>query len=246
MSETKKASTGTRTVIVVIVAALVIGGAFIGWRLFGGEEPEAAGLTSVSPSAGASATAAPSEGFEGEWTVDAASGSLADGTSTFAGYRIDEELSGIGTNTAVGRTQDVTGTMTIEGTAVTALEVTVDTTTLRSDDERRDGQLAGRGLETGAYPTATFTLTAPIDLGAEPEVGEPVETTASGDLTLHGVTNEVEVPVQAQWTGERIEVVASLEVALADYGIEPPVGFMVLSVAETGTVELHLLFEKAS
>lgn len=54
------------------------------------------------------------------------------------------------------------------------------------------------------------------------------------------------VPIQARWTGDRIEVVGSFEVALADYEIEPPTGFLVLSIADVGTVELNLLFEKAS
>lgn len=38
------------------------------------------------------------------------------------------------------------------------------------------------------------------------------------------------------------EVVAGFDVALADYGIRPPTEFFVLSVADHGRVELHLLF----
>jgi polyisoprenoid-binding protein YceI len=146
-------------VVGVVVVAVVAAGALAAWRLFGGQEPAEATLSSASPTIGGST--AQSDGFEGTWTVDTESGSLDDGTSTFAGYRIDEELSGFGTNTAVGRTPDVTGEMTIEGTTVTGLEVTVDMTTLRSDDDRRDSQLSGRGLETAQYPTATFSLTEP-------------------------------------------------------------------------------------
>jgi polyisoprenoid-binding protein YceI len=232
-----------------VVAALIVAGV-VGWvTLFGGDAPAVAGLS--SPSSTASDTTSPTstasgstDGFDGSWTVDTTSGSLADGTATFAGYRVEEQLGGIGANTAVGRTPDVTGSMTIEGTSITALEVTVDMTTLVSDDDRRDGQLVMRGLETGRFPTATFTSTEPIDLGSTPKEGEYVEATATGTLTLHGVTNEVEVPVEAQWTGERIEIAGHFDVALADYGIEPPVGFLVLSIADTGTVELHLLLEK--
>ena len=69
-----------------------------------------------------------------------------------------------------------------------------------------------------------------------------VEATATGDLTLHGVTREVEVPIQARWNGATIEVVSSFDVALVDHDIEAPVGFLVLSIADTGTVELQLLF----
>jgi hypothetical protein len=50
--------------------------------------------------------------------------------------------------------------------------------------------------------------------------------------------------VSAQWAGDHIEVAATLEVALADHDIEPPTGFLVLSIADTGTVELHLMFRR--
>jgi polyisoprenoid-binding protein YceI len=217
--------------------------------VLGGSEPLAAALASPSATSSgqrSSPSTGGGDGFDGTWTVDAASGSLQDGSSTYAGYRIDEELSGFGANTAVGRTQDVTGTMTIESTTVTALELSVDMTTLRSDDDRRDGQLDDRGLRTSTFPTATFALTEPLDIGEAPTESEPIETTITGELTLHGVTKEVEVPVQAQRTGDGFEVVARLDVALADYDIEPPTGFLVLSIADTGTIELHVLFQRAS
>ncbi len=58
------------------------------------------------------------------------------------------------------------------------------------------------------------------------------------------MTKQVTVPVQAQWTGDRIEVAGSIDMVIADYGIEKPVGFIVLSIADTGTIEFHLLFER--
>jgi polyisoprenoid-binding protein YceI len=224
------------------VAVLVVVAAAVAWRVLGGDEPDEVALSSPEPSA--TSSVAPTEGFDGTWSVDAGA-RTADGAAPFAGYRIEEELGGFGANTAVGRTSDVTGSMTIDGTEVTALDITVDMTTLVSDDDRRDGQLSSRGLETSTFPTATFALTAPIDVGAEPGTGEVVEATATGDLTLHGVTNEVEVPVQARWNGQHIEVVASFDVALADHDIEPPVGFLVLSIADTGVIEMQLLFGRA-
>ena len=233
--------------IVVIVAVLLV------WRALTADEPAAVALGSLPPATTDQPVASPDDtggattptSFDGTWTIDAQTGTLEDGSSTFAGYRIDEELGGIGANTAVGRTQDVQGSMTIGGPSVTALDVTVNMATLTSDDERRDGQLASRGLETARFPTATFELAEPISLGAVPTEGESVSASAIGDLTLHGVTRRVEVPVDAQWTGEHIEVAAGLEVALADHDIEPPTGFLVLSIADTGTMEMHLLFRKA-
>jgi hypothetical protein len=72
-----------------------------------------------------------------------------------------------------------------------------------------------------------------------------VTAEATGELTTHGVTREVTVPVEARWTGDVIEVVASFDFAIADSEIEPPTGFLVLSVADQGTLELHLLFARA-
>jgi polyisoprenoid-binding protein YceI len=92
---------------------------------------------------------------------------------------------------------------------------------------------------------ATFQLTEPIEFAEEPAQGETVTTEAIGKLTVHGVTREVTVPVEARWTGDQIEVVASFDIALADYEIDPPTGFLVLSVADQGTIELHLLFARA-
>jgi polyisoprenoid-binding protein YceI len=154
-------------------------------------------------------------------------------------------VSGIGANTAVGRTQNVSGSMTIDRTSITALEVTVDMTTLVSDRPQRDDQLRERGLETDRFPTATFTLTQPIEVGSRPQDGETIEPTAVGDLMLHGVTKQVSVPIRAEITGDRIQAIASFDVALADYDIDPPTGVLILSIADTGTIELHLLLQKA-
>jgi polyisoprenoid-binding protein YceI len=225
---------GAMTLVVIGV------GAPLAFRVFGAEAPAEAALTSP----GGTASVAGAGFADGSWTVDATSGSLDDGSGTFAGYRIEEELGGIGANTAVGRTQDVSGTLTINGSSITSLSVDVDMTTLRSDDDRRDAQLRMRGLETSSYPTATFELTAPISFEQAPAEGDTVTVEARGELTMHGVRREIVVPVEARWTGDAIEVVASFDVVLADYEIEPPTGFVVLSVADHGTVELHLLFAK--
>jgi polyisoprenoid-binding protein YceI len=232
-------------VAVVLVIALAAGG-FALWRVFGGSAPPPVALNSVSASAGPTASSSSaSGGLDGTWTIDATSGSLAEGTSSFAGYRVKEELAGTGANTAVGRTQNVSGSMTIDGTAITAMQVTVDMTTLQSDDGRRDQRLRTDGLQTDQFPTATFTLTQPIEVDSVPKEHQTIQAVAVGDLTLHGVTRSVQVSVQAQRNGDEIEAIGSVDVALTDYGIQAPTGFLVLSIANTGTIELHLLFQRA-
>jgi len=233
---------GVATVVVLVAA----GAGFAVWQVFGGDAPPPVALSSLasSTSSATSTSSGGASGLDGTWTIDAASGSLADGSSTYAGYRVQEQLSGIGANTAVGRTQQVSGSMTIDGTTIAALDITVDMTTLASDDDRRDNSLRDRGLETDRFPTATFSLTEPIEVGSKPADGQTLKLTAVGDLTLHGVTKQVSVPIQAQRSGDTIQAIASVDVALADYDIQPPTGFLVLSIADTGTIELHLLFQK--
>jgi polyisoprenoid-binding protein YceI len=162
--------------VIAAVTLIVIGmGAFVSVRLLGGDEPAEAALTSPSGVASQTGSSAGSSGSaEGTWSVDTTTGSLDDGSATFAGYRIDEEVAGIGADTAVGRTRDVAGELGIEGTSITSLSVEVDMSTLESDDDRRDDQPRMRGLETDTYPTATFVLTETVSFDDEPQEGETV------------------------------------------------------------------------
>jgi polyisoprenoid-binding protein YceI len=253
-----------RIAVAAILLAIVAAGAFGLWYVFlRPSGPAAVGDTSLvvpsaaapsSAGAGASTAVDPSAdpssaplsgGVDGTWNVETSLGSFSDFSDSFVGYRVQEQLANIGGNTAVGRTPDVSGSLTIAGTKVTAVTVEANLATLQSDDNRRDGQLSRQGLETSRFPTATFTLTSPIDLGSVPADGVEIDVSASGQLTLHGQTKAVQIPLKARLSGSTIVVTGSLEIAFADYGISKPNSFAVLSIADTGTIELHLLFTKA-
>ena len=191
---------------------------------------ESTATTAASPDA----TAASDElNYDGEWAPTA--------ESEF-GYRVDEVLAGVNV-TAVGRSNEISGLMTIEGTQVTALAVEVEVATITSDDSRRDGQYAGRIIETDQFPTATFVLTEPIELGTVPAGGEQVVTTATGDLTLHGVTISNTFEVTAEGNGERIGVLGNIPILFSDYDIDDP-SFGVVSTEDNGLLEFVLVFER--
>lgn len=192
----------------------------------------------ASPAATGGAPAG--DGISGTWSVDPSVGSFSDFSGSFVGYRVKETLANVGATTAVGRTPGVTGSITVDGTTVTAASFTADLTALQSDEQFRDGQLRRQALETSTFPTATFTLTSPIDLGAVPAEGATVSATAKGDLTLHGVTKAVELPLQARLQGGVVTVAGSLPIVFADYGIQKPQSMMVLSVEDNGIMELQL------
>jgi polyisoprenoid-binding protein YceI len=240
------ATTRTRRpeLVLAILAMAVIagGGAGIWYLFFRAAGPAPVVLASASPRASTAGDAgrAEADGLDGTWAVDPTVGSFSDFSGSFVGYRVQETLASIGATEAVGRTPSVTGSLTVDGTVVTAAEFTADLTGLESDDPRRDGQLSRQALQTSQFPTATFTLTSPVDLGSALADGATVDVTAAGDLTLHGVTRAVEIPLQAHLEGGVVRVTGSHEIAFADYGIARPQAMILLSVQDSGILELQL------
>ena len=247
----------------VILVALLAGGALgFSYLFLRPPAPAAVGLSTATASPAASATSATSTnpaasatsagassstaggGLSGTWNVDSSIGSFSDFSGSFVGYRVDEELANVGAATAVGRTPNVTGSLTLDGSMVTAVDISADLSTLQSDKNQRDGQLHRQALETDRFPTATFKLTQPIDLGTVPADGQVIKTTATGDLTIHGVTKSVQIPLEARLSGNVVTVTGSIEILFADYGMSRPVSFLVLTIADHGTMEFQLQFTK--
>ena len=242
-------------IVVGGIAVVLLGGAGLAY-LFFHPSPAAVGVATGppgsstspttdpegSPTAGGSPAAAGS--LAGTWNVDPSIGtfnySANDFSGSFVGYRIEEQLANIGANTAVGRTPDVTGTLVVDGTSVTGVDISADLSSLQSDDQRRDGQV--RRLDLG---TATFKLTSPIALATLPADGSTVDATASGDLTIHGVTKRVEIPVQASRKGDVVTVTGSVPIVFADYDVTPPTSFIAVSVEDHGIIEFQLRFSHA-
>lgn len=192
-------------------------------------------------------------GVDGLWGIDSSIGSFDDACltevcgSNFVGFRINEELAGVGAKTVVGRTDAVTGTMTIQGATITAAQFDVDMTQLITDDAGRNAAIKGAtgGLETQAFPDASFVLTQPVDLGALPAEGVEVTVQATGDLTVHGVTRQVTIPLTAELQAGVIVVFGTLEdMALSDFDIPKPSAIVVLSVEEVAAMELQLFFSR--
>jgi polyisoprenoid-binding protein YceI len=159
------------------------------------------------------------------------------------GYRVKEVLFGVDT-AAVGRTNQITGSLIIDGTAVTEAKFVVDVASISSDEGKRDGQFRGRIMSADEFPTAVFTLTEPIELGTEPAEGVEVATSATGELTLRGVTNPVTFDLTAQLTNGKIGVLGNIPVVFSDYSIANP-SFGGITTEDNGLLEFVLVFEPA-
>ena len=205
-----------------VAAALAIGGTWVYVDVVQGDPPAALSLTDT-PGGQASVDAA-------NWTVT---------SETQVGYRVDEVLFGQNA-TAVGRTNQVTGGIALDGATVSEAAFTVDMASVESDQSRRDGQYRNRIMSTDQFPTSSFDLTSPIELGTLPAGGTTVTAKATGDLTLRGVTKSVTFEVKARKSGDRMEVNGSIPITFDDWGIPSP-SFGPAEVEDNGALEFLLV-----
>lgn len=120
----------------------------------------------------------------------------------------------------------------------------IDLRQLRSDDSRRDNRIRGQGLEPGRFPTAAFVAAAPVNVGPPGSSGQARELEVAGDLSLHGVTKRVTLPVKAVLADNRIELVGSLTFPRSDFAIDPPSIANFVTVEPNATFEFRLFLEK--
>ena len=228
-----------RTILIAALAAVLlvtVVGPFVYINFIKDDPPERLSLDDVSttaPTDGSTPSTTGDEGIEGTWAV-------ADGS--IVGYRIQEVLFGQDSE-AVGRTESITGEVTIEGTTVTAATFEVDMATFESGESQRDRQFEGRIMEVAQFPTATFELTEPIELGSVPAEVEGITATAIGDLTLHGVTQPVTIDLEARLDGVTFAVDGTTTITFTDYGIDDPSGGPA-SVGDDGELEVLLVFSR--
>jgi polyisoprenoid-binding protein YceI len=222
-----------KILIGVVGAAVVLAvGLFIAYKVFLESDPEPRAKIKET-------TVTEGSALDGTYTVTPGD------PNSFVGYRVTEQfVAAVVESTATGRTSDVNGTFKISGTNVDDVSVTANLQTLTSDRSQRDDAIKGRGLESDMFPEATFVLTKPIELRRQPELGRTVKATATGDFTLHGVTQRVKIPVEGRWDGTAVQVVGTLHVVFADYGIEPPGSPLLASIDDEGEMEFQLFFKK--
>ena len=231
-----------RTVIAVAaVAAVLVGGFLAAYLLFFSDDsPDRLALSEGSgapTSAPASGSAAPT----GRWTV-------VEGSQ--AGYRVREKLASLPAQSdAVGRTTAVSGGMTVAAAGdrfvARDLRIEADLTQLRSDEARRDNRIRTQGLESSRFPTATFVSSGDVSVPASATNGQPFDVDVPGDLTLHGVTTRVVIPVKGQLLPTGLEVVGSLRFPMSLFDIDPPSIGGFVTVEPEATLEFKLVLRQA-
>jgi polyisoprenoid-binding protein YceI len=222
---------GIVTFLALVVVVVLAGGAAFWWFFVRSDAAPPPKLEDTNLAAGGT--------LDGTWKV-------APGGESFAQYRVKEQFAAAVIETdATGRTNQVTASMRIAGTTVSDVTASVGLVSLTSDKDRRDGYIRDNGLQSHQFPTATFVTTQPITLAQPPQKGKKLTTRARGTLTLHGITRPVTWPLEGRWDGTTVQVVGTLPIRFADYGITPPNVGGFVAVGGTGRIELQLFFAKS-
>jgi polyisoprenoid-binding protein YceI len=163
-----------------------------------------------------------------------------------ARYRVREQLLHHDLpNDAIGKTTAITGAIAFDGKGTldtAASKIIIDVTTLKSDQERRDGYVQRRLLETDQYPTVVFVPTAIRGAGWPLASAGPTAFDLSGMLTVHGVTRPTVWHIKAQGDGGDVTGTGYTRFTFNDVSLQQPHVPVVLSVADTIMLEYDFHF----
>ncbi|MBS1791635.1 MAG: YceI family protein [Acidobacteria bacterium] len=137
-------------------------------------------------------------------------------------------LSGLAHDHQIG-IKSFTGKVVVpeSGASGGSLELNVDTTSLvvldtkPSEDDKKKIQsnMHNEVLESAKYPKASFKSVAVSDL--KQTGGETYNFTLNGDLTLHGMTKRIAIPVSLTINAEQLRATGKYTLTQTDFGIKP-------------------------
>lgn len=107
------------------------------------------------------------------------------------------------------------GEVHTSGDSVAHAKVTIDTTSLWSDNDRLTGHLKNPDFfDVAKYPTAVFETTSISGTGDDAKV--------TGNLTLHGITKQISFPAKIHVKDDAVTVAAEFSINRFDFEMKYP------------------------
>jgi hypothetical protein len=160
-------------------------------------------------------------------------------------YRVREQLAGINfPSDAIGSTETLKGVLVIkaDGSIDSAQsKLTLDLRTFKSDQERRDGYLQTRTLETEKFPLAEFTPKSAEGMPFPFPTAPPAQAgfMLSGDMAMHGVTAPLSWKVVATFVEGKVSGAATTSFTFPTFNLTKPTLARLLSVDDTIHLEIE-------
>jgi polyisoprenoid-binding protein YceI len=175
------------------------------------------------------------------WTVDASSKTTV---------RVREQLVRLpAPNDAIITITGAQGSFTLnpDGTFAAGSKISVDMTTIATDDRQRTDTIRRDPLEVTRFRTSELAPTKVSGLALPLARSGDFTFQLTGDLTLHGVTKSVTFDVQATRANGRLIATATANPSwkFGDFGMRPPSSFSVLSIVDEIRMEFALVANEA-
>ena len=175
------------------------------------------------------------------WTVD--------GTSK-ATIRVREQLARLpAPNDAIITIGGAQGSFTLnpDGTFASGSKITLDMTTVTTDDRQRTDTIKRDPLEVTRFRTSELAPMKANGLSLPLMRSGEFTFQLVGDLTLHGVKKSVTFDVKATRTDGKLTATATANPSwkFGDFGMEPPSSFSVLSIVDEIRMEFALVANEA-
>ena len=242
----------SRSLIGWIVAAVVaVGLGALAWLFFaGGSGEPTAELT--TPTIAADTTApgdtTATEDIEPDDTVAGATTAFViDADQSEASFEIDEVLRG-SPNTVVGSTNEVAGQVQFDPSDLSSVEfsqIVINARTFATDSGFRDRAIRGPVILNSAsdeFELITFDITSVDGLEGSVAVGDTLQFTVTGELTIRGETSEAAFAVEATYDDTGIiSGIAETTVLRSDFGIGIPNAPGVADVGDEVIIRLEFV-----
>ncbi|TMC72788.1 MAG: YceI family protein [Chloroflexi bacterium] len=210
------------------IAATIIVGMFA-VACGGAATPAVASASPTATATAAATTAATTASSSASWTIT---------DRSKATIRVREQLVGVSLpSDAVLTATGAKGSFALnaDGTFASGSKITIDLTTLSSDERDRDNFIKQDTLQVRQFPTAEFVPTKTAGLILPLPTSGTFTFTLTGNLTIKGTTKEVTFDVTAKRDGSDLTATATANPSwkFGDFGMRAPsVPFRVLSVTD--------------
>jgi polyisoprenoid-binding protein YceI len=128
-----------------------------------------------------------------------------------------------------GKTSDVSGMIVADPANPSAgsVQIVINVNALDTGVGMRNKEMRERYLETTKFATATFKS---VSVAGPPSIApnQPAEISVTGDMTLHGVTKRMTIPVRVVLIPEgRLHATSTFKLRMPDFGISVPHNILV-------------------
>jgi polyisoprenoid-binding protein YceI len=169
---------------------------------------------------------------------------------TTASYKVREQLAQRDLpNDAIGSTQAVSGAIVLgaDGSIDSKNSlITVDASTLQTDQSMRDNFVRRSVLQTDQYKNVTFVPTQISGLPSPIPTSGPVTFKLNGDLTIRNVTKPVTWDVTGTVNGDTASGTATTSFKFGDFSLSQPQVPVVLSIVDNITLQIDLTLQRSS